>query len=63
MTLDVKLVALKNDPRNSVFILADAKNAGMAFGKSSTEINRDGTRRSLAIEGHRRGSDALPSLN
>ncbi len=47
-TLDVKLAALKNDPSSGVFILADAKDADMAFGISSTGKNRDGKPRSLA---------------
>ncbi len=47
-TLDVKLAALKNDPSSRVFILADAKDADMAFGISSTGRNRAGKPRSLA---------------
>jgi hypothetical protein len=47
-TLEVKLATLKKDPKSPVFILADAKDADMAFGIQSTGKNRDGTRRSLA---------------
>ncbi len=47
-TLDVKLAALKRDPQAPVFILADAKDADMAFGIASTGRNRDGRPRSLA---------------
>jgi len=32
-TLDTKLAALKKDPASRVFILADAKDADMAFGR------------------------------
>jgi hypothetical protein len=46
--LDVKLAALKEDPASRVFILADAKDADMAFGISSTGRNQDGRLRSLA---------------
>ena len=47
-TLEVKLATLKRDPTSPVFILADAKDADMAFGIQSTGKNRDGTQRSLA---------------
>jgi hypothetical protein len=47
-TLDVKLAALKNDSMSRVFILADAKDADMAFGISSPGRNQDGRLRSLA---------------
>jgi len=47
-TLEVKLATLKKDPTSPVFILADAKDADMAFGIQSTGKNRDGTQRSLA---------------
>lgn len=47
-TLDVKLAALKNDPTCRTFILADAKDADMAFGISSTGRALDGRHRSLA---------------
>jgi hypothetical protein len=47
-TLDVKLDALKNNPTSPAFILADAKDADMAFGVSSTGRRRDGSLRSLA---------------
>ncbi len=46
-TLDAKLAALKKDPNSRVFILADAKDADMAFGISSTGKALDGRRRSL----------------
>jgi hypothetical protein len=47
-TLDVKLAALKKDPSCRVFILADAKDADMAFGISSPGRTLDGKPRSLA---------------
>lgn len=47
-TLDVKLAALKKDPACRAFILADAKDADMAFGISSPGHNRDGRLRSLS---------------
>ena len=47
-TLDVKLATLKKNPASRVFILADAKDADMALGISSTGRNRDGRLRSLA---------------
>jgi len=47
-TLDVKLSALKKDPASPVFILADAKDADMAFGISAPGRNLDGKLRSLA---------------
>ena len=47
-TLDVKLAALKKDPGSRVFILADAKDADMAFGISSPGRNPEGRLRSLA---------------
>ena len=47
-TLEVKLATLKKDPTSPVFILADAKDADMAFGIESTGKNHDGTHRSLA---------------
>ncbi len=47
-TLDVKLAALKKDPASRVFILADAKDADMAFGIAAPGRNRDGSLRSLA---------------
>jgi hypothetical protein len=47
-TLDVKLAALKKDPASRVFILADAKDADMAFGIASPGRRLDGTLRSLA---------------
>lgn len=46
--LDVKLTELKNDPASRVFILADAKDADMAFGISSTGKTIEGGLRSLA---------------
>jgi hypothetical protein len=46
-TLDVKLAALKKDPTCRVFILADAKDADMAFGISSPGPRGDGRFRSL----------------
>ena len=47
-TLDVKLAALKNDPTCRAFILADAKDADMAFGISAPGKTVDGNLRSLA---------------
>ena len=47
-TLDTKLAALKKDPASRVFILADAKDADMAFGISSPGLARDGRVRSLS---------------
>jgi len=47
-TLDTKLAALKKDPASSVFILADAKDADMAFGISSPGVALDGRMRSLS---------------
>lgn len=47
-TLDQKLEALKKNPGSPVFILADAKDADMAFGISSTGRKPDGKLRSLA---------------
>jgi hypothetical protein len=47
-TLDVKLAAIKNDSASRAFILADAKDADMAFGTSSPGKALDGRLRSLA---------------
>lgn len=47
-TLDVKLAALRKDPASPVFILADAKDADMAFGIAATGRNHDGRLRSVA---------------
>ena len=47
-SLDTKLAALKRDPGSRVFILADAKDADMAFGISAPGRNLDGSIRSLA---------------
>jgi len=47
-TLDAKLAALKKDPTSRVFILADAKDADMAFGIASPGIAPDGRVRSLS---------------
>ena len=47
-TLEVKLAALKKDPASPVFILADAKDADMAFGITSPGRNHDGRLRSVA---------------
>jgi hypothetical protein len=47
-TLDVKLAALKKDPASPVFILADAKDADMAFGIASPGRGLDGRLRSLS---------------
>ncbi|MGD0730728.1 MAG: hypothetical protein ABR956_05650 [Terracidiphilus sp.] len=47
-TLDIKLSALKKDPASRVFILADAKDADMAFGIAAPGRNPDGKLRSLA---------------
>ena len=47
-TLDVKLAELKKDPASRAFILADAKDADMAFGISSPGRNPDGRLRSLS---------------
>jgi hypothetical protein len=47
-TLDVKLSALKNDPSSRVFILADAKDADMAFGIASPGRHHNGKLRSMA---------------
>jgi len=47
-TLDQKLAALKSSPGSRVFILADAKDADMAFGIASPGRSRDGRTRSLA---------------
>jgi hypothetical protein len=38
-SLDVKLAALKNNPQDKAFILADARDADMAFGIASPGIN------------------------
>jgi hypothetical protein len=46
-TLDAKLAALKKDPTSRVFILADAKDADMAFGIASPGKALDGSPRSL----------------
>jgi hypothetical protein len=47
-TLDVKLAALRNDSACRAFILADAKDADMAFGISSPGKAPDGRLRSLS---------------
>jgi hypothetical protein len=47
-TLDEKLAALKKDPSSPVFILADAKDADMAYGIVSTGRDAGGRLRSLA---------------
>ena len=47
-TLDIKLAALKKDPTCRAFILADAKDADMAFGISSPGKTSDGRLRSLS---------------
>jgi hypothetical protein len=39
-TLDVKLPALKKNPTDKAFILADARDADMAFGIASSGVNR-----------------------
>jgi len=46
-TLDAKLAALKTNPRGGEFILADAKDADMAFGIASPGMGLDGRLRSL----------------
>jgi hypothetical protein len=46
-SLEVKLAALKKDPSSRVFILADAKDADMAFGIASPGRNYHGRLRSL----------------
>lgn len=46
-TLDVKLAELKKNSHSSVFVLADAKDADMAFGISSPGRSLDGRLRSL----------------
>lgn len=46
-TLDIKLEALKKNPTGPDFILADAKDADMAFGIASTGRKLDGKPRSL----------------
>ena len=46
-TLDLKLAELKRNPTSRVFILADAKDADMAFGISSTGQTPEGSQRSL----------------
>jgi hypothetical protein len=46
-TLEVKLAALKRDPASPVFILADAKDADMAFGIASPGRNHNGRLRSI----------------
>jgi hypothetical protein len=46
-TLDIKLAALKRDPSSRVFILADAKDADMAFGIGAPGRHYDGRLRSL----------------
>lgn len=46
-TLDLKLEALKKNPTSREFILADAKDADMAFGIDSTGRRSDGQRRSI----------------
>jgi hypothetical protein len=46
--LDSKLAALKKDPCSREFILADAKDADMAFGISSPGMTLDGRTRSLS---------------
>ena len=40
-SLDLKLAALKKDPTSRVFILADAKDADMAFGISAPGPGND----------------------
>jgi hypothetical protein len=45
--LDLKLAALKNDSASRVFILADAKDADMAFGIAAPGKGPDGSFRSL----------------
>jgi len=47
-TLDAKLAALEIDPASAAFILADAKDADMAFGISCSGKTPDGRRRSLS---------------
>lgn len=47
-SLDLKLAALAKNPASPVFILADAKDADMAFGISSPGKSPDGRFRSLA---------------
>ena len=47
-TLDAKLATLKKDPTSRVFILADAKDADMAFGIASPGKALDGRVRSLS---------------
>src|ERR1035438_1986159 len=47
-TLDVKMAPLKKDAASRVFILADAKDADMAFGISAPGRGSDGRLRSLA---------------
>jgi hypothetical protein len=47
-TLDVKLAALKRNPRGGAFILADAKDADMAFGIGAPGKALDGRMRSLS---------------
>ncbi len=47
-SLDLKLAALARDPASPVFILADAKDADMAFGISAPGLKPDGKLRSLA---------------
>jgi hypothetical protein len=46
-SLDAKLEALKKNPGSNVFILADAKDADMAFGIASPGTDRDGRFRSI----------------
>jgi hypothetical protein len=47
-TLETKLAALKKDPASPVFILADAKDADMAFGIAAPGRNHDGRLRSVS---------------
>jgi hypothetical protein len=47
-TLEAKLDLLHRNPCADCFILADAKDADMAFGIASTGVNLDGSRRSIA---------------
>jgi len=47
-TLDTKLASFKESPSNRNFIIADAKDADMAFGIAAPGKRRDGSYRSLA---------------
>jgi hypothetical protein len=47
-SLDIKLAKITESPRSKAFILADAKDADMAFGIASPGVDRNGRFRSMA---------------